>query len=125
MAVRQVHRAPEGPLPRRHRGHGLLHRRHRSPLARPADAPIQPITGGSQLVIDTTQAALERLLLKEEIEQFLYLEADLLDTRQFEQWIELVAEDIHYHMPIRRNVKFGEQSRENTDSRSEISWFDE
>jgi len=28
-------------------------------------------------------------------------------------------------MPQRRNVKFGEQHRENTDAESEISWFDE
>jgi 3-phenylpropionate/cinnamic acid dioxygenase small subunit len=68
---------------------------------------------------------LERLLLEREIEQFLYNEAELLDERRFSEWIELVADDIHYHMPIRRNVKFGEQHRENSDSESEISWFDE
>lgn len=68
---------------------------------------------------------LERLLLEREIEQFLYQEAELLDERRFSEWIELVADDIHYHMPIRRNVKFGEQHRENSDSESEISWFDE
>lgn len=78
------------------------------------------------MTIDTTaQQTLERLLLREEIEQFLYMEADLLDSRQFDEWIELIADDIHYHMPIRRNVKFGEQSRENSSSASEISWFDE
>jgi 3-phenylpropionate/cinnamic acid dioxygenase small subunit len=74
---------------------------------------------------DLAQQTLERLLLREEIEQFLYFEADLLDTRQFDSWIELIADDIHYHMPIRRNVKFGEQARENSDASSEISWFDE
>ncbi len=76
----------------------------------------------------TTKAleqTLERLLLKEEIEQFLYMEAELLDERRFSDWIELIADDIHYHMPVRRNVKFGEQHRENTDAESEISWFDE
>ncbi|MSQ10270.1 MAG: 3-phenylpropionate/cinnamic acid dioxygenase subunit beta [Dehalococcoidia bacterium] len=71
------------------------------------------------------EQTLERLLLKEEIEQFLYMEAELLDERRFNDWIELIADDIHYHMPVRRNVKFGEQHRENTDSESEISWFDE
>lgn len=77
------------------------------------------------MITDTTQQTLERLLLREEIEQFYYLEADLLDERRFSDWIELVADDIHYHMPIRRNVKFGEQSRENSSAASEISWFDE
>ena len=71
------------------------------------------------------EQTLERLLLEKEIEQFLSMEAELLDERRFTEWIELIADDIHYHMPIRRNVKFGEQHRENSDSESEISWFDE
>ena len=73
----------------------------------------------------STEEALARLLLREEAEQFLYKEAAYLDERQFNDWIELIADDIHYHMPIRRNVKFGEQHRENTDPTHEISWFDE
>ena len=71
------------------------------------------------------QATLERLLLKSEIEDFLYHEAELLDNRQFNEWLDLIAEDIRYFMPIRRNVKFGEQERENTSDKSDISWFDE
>jgi 3-phenylpropionate/cinnamic acid dioxygenase small subunit len=77
------------------------------------------------LSTSTREELLERLLLEREIEQFLYMEAELLDERRFSEWIDLIAEDIHYHMPIRRNVKFGEQHRENTDAESEISWFDE
>ena len=77
------------------------------------------------LTRDTMEQTLERLLLEREIEQFLYMEAELLDERRFSDWIELIADDIHYHMPIRRNVKFGEQHRENSDPESEISWFDE
>ena len=77
------------------------------------------------MLTDNEQSVLERLLLREEIEQFYYHEAALLDNREFDQWIDLMADDIHYHMPIRRNVKFGEQFRENTSSQNEISWFDE
>jgi 3-phenylpropionate/cinnamic acid dioxygenase small subunit len=77
------------------------------------------------VTITTPEQTLERLLFEREIERFLYREAELLDDRRFNDWIELVAEDIHYHMPVRRNVKFGEQHRENTDPESEISWFDE
>jgi 3-phenylpropionate/cinnamic acid dioxygenase small subunit len=73
----------------------------------------------------TREELLERLLLEREIQQFLYMEAELLDDRSWSEWIKLVAPDIHYHMPQRRNVKFGEQYRENTDAESEISWFDE
>ena len=68
---------------------------------------------------------LERLIIKDEVEQFLYQEAALLDERRYEEWINLIAEDIHYFMPIRQNVKFGEWDRENSDPDSEISWFDE
>ena len=77
------------------------------------------------MLTENSESTLERLLLRQEIEQFLYLEAELLDDRRFDDWINLIADDIHYHMPIRRNVKFGEQARENTSSRNEISWFDE
>ena len=69
--------------------------------------------------------ALERLILKDEVEQFLYYEAALLDERRYEEWIDLIAEDIHYFMPIRENVKFGEWDKENSDPASEIAWFDE
>ena len=64
--------------------------------------------------------------LKQEIEDFLYLEADLLDQRLFREWLDLLAEDLVYFMPIRRNVKFGQHDeRENTRQGEGISWFDE
>src|SRR5438105_8604325 len=77
------------------------------------------------MAIDTMQQTLERLLLEREIERFLYHEAELLDERRFNEWIDLIADDIRYFVPQRRNVKFGEQERENSDPDSEISWFDE
>ena len=54
------------------------------------------------LTSDTMEQTLERLLLEREIEQFLYMEAELLDERRFSEWIELISDDIHYHMPMRR-----------------------
>ena len=64
--------------------------------------------------------------LKADMEDFLYTEADLLDNRQFRDWLNLLADDMTYFMPIRRNVKFGQQAqRENTVQGSGISWFDE
>src|ERR1700730_16879105 len=77
------------------------------------------------MIAQVSETTLEQLLLERDIEQFLYKEAALLDERRFSEWVDLLAEDIHYHMPIRRNVKFGEWGRENSDSASEISWFDE
>ena len=69
--------------------------------------------------------ALERLIIKDEVEQFLYHEAALLDERRYPEWINLMADDIHYFMPIRKNIQFAEWERENSDPASEISWFDE
>ena len=57
---------------------------------------------------------IDQMLLKFEIEEFLYQEAELLDERRFEEWLELLTEDVRYFMPIRRNVKFGELDREFT-----------
>ena len=72
-----------------------------------------------------SKSRIDHLLLKYEIEQFLYQEAELLDERQFEEWLDLLAEDIRYWMPMRRNVKFGELDREFTREGQDISWFDE
>ena len=65
------------------------------------------------------------LLLKQEIEEFLYHEADLLDERRYEEWLALIAEDVRYWMPMRRNVKVGEAEREFTRAGQDINWFDE
>ena len=70
-------------------------------------------------------AQLARLLLKEEIEDFFYREADLLDERRYEDWLGLLADDIRYWMPMRRNVKLGDEAREFTRADHDINWFDE
>ncbi len=71
-------------------------------------------------------AQLDRLLLQQEVEQFYYTEAELLDERRFEEWLELLDEDIRYFMPLRRNVKYGQHAeRENTRSGQDSAWFDE
>lgn len=75
-------------------------------------------------MIDRTEQ-INRLLLKSEIEDFLYHEAELLDERRYEDWLKLAADDIRYWMPMRRNVKFGEQQREFTRADHDINWFDE
>ena len=68
---------------------------------------------------------LARLLLKEEIEQFLYHEAELLDERRYEEWLALFSEDAHYFMPMRRNVPHDEPEREFTRAGTDVNWFDE
>lgn len=64
--------------------------------------------------------------LTQDVAEFLYREADLLDERRFREWLDLLAEDIVYFMPMRRNVKFGQHAEhENTRQGEGISWFDE
>jgi len=69
--------------------------------------------------------ALARLLLRQEIADFLYQEAELLDERRFEEWLDLFTEDTQYFMPMRRNVPRDEPEREFTREGTDVNWFDE
>jgi len=68
---------------------------------------------------------LTRLLVKQEVEDFLYHEAELLDERRYEEWLDLFTDDAHYWMPMRRNVPADEPERENTREGTDVNWFDE
>ena len=56
----------------------------------------------------------ERMLLTFEAEEFLYREGSLLDEKKLEEWFELLTDDIHYWMPIRRTTTAKEVDREFT-----------
>jgi 3-phenylpropionate/cinnamic acid dioxygenase small subunit len=73
----------------------------------------------------TTESGIAHLLLKEEISEFLYQEAEMLDERNFAEWLDLLDDDIRYWMPMRRNVKSNEMDREFTRAGQDINWFDE
>jgi biphenyl 2,3-dioxygenase subunit beta len=68
---------------------------------------------------------LARMALKHEVEEFFYREVRLLDERRLTEWLDLLAEDVFYYMPIVRNIKFGDWDLEYSDPESEISYFDE
>ena len=40
-----------------------------------------------------------------EVLQFLYREAELLDTERQVEWLDLLAEDITYRMPVSLNIR--------------------
>jgi 3-phenylpropionate/cinnamic acid dioxygenase small subunit len=64
--------------------------------------------------------------LKSEIEAFYYDEAEFLDDRRYQEWLDMLADDLVYFMPLRRNVKFGDHAAlENTRQGEDVSWFDE
>jgi 3-phenylpropionate/cinnamic acid dioxygenase small subunit len=69
--------------------------------------------------------ALDALLLQADIERFFSAEAELLDERRFDEWLNLLHEDLRYWMPIARNVRFDRPELEYTREHSEASWFDE
>jgi len=75
--------------------------------------------------VSTVSPDLARLLLKEEVEAFLYQEAELLDERRYEEWLDLFTDDAHYFMPMRRNVPHDEPEREFTRAGTYVNWFDE
>jgi 3-phenylpropionate/cinnamic acid dioxygenase small subunit len=68
---------------------------------------------------------LTRLLLAQEIAEYFYAEAELLDERRHDEWLALLADDIRYWMPMRRNVKYDDTTREFTRETEDIAWFDE
>jgi len=59
-----------------------------------------------------------------EIQDFLYAEAQLLDQRQFDQWLTLLHPDVEYRMPLVRNARRDKMDHEFTQS-GEAAWFDE
>jgi len=82
-------------------------------------------------VLDTTRPASaasstlsDRVLLQYQVEQFLYDEAALLDAREYRAWLDVVAEDIHYWMPIRRTVTISDLDLEFTKP-GEMAYFDD
>ena len=79
----------------------------------------------SDRAIDSKNGRIDRLLLTQDVADFLYHEAELLDTRRYADWLALLADDIRYWMPMRRNVKFGEEDGEFTRETTDIAWFDE
>ena len=55
-----------------------------------------------------------------EIEEFFYAEADLLDERRFEDWLELLTDDVRYVVPVQQDVQSGPDWQSD-----DVAWFDE
>lgn len=71
------------------------------------------------------ETALRRLLLRQEIEDFLVAEADLLDARRFEDWLALFAEDFRLYMPLAQNVPADRLAAEFGAEGEAANWMDE
>ncbi|GMA51156.1 hypothetical protein GCM10025857_25130 [Alicyclobacillus contaminans] len=57
----------------------------------------------------------------EDVVQFLFREAALLDQREYEAWLALLDEGIRYRMPVRVTRDFGESD----DFIDDMTFFDE
>ena len=85
------------------------------------EAVVQTVVKPGRLARDDRYFSLKR-----EIEEFLFDEAQLLDERDFKAWIDTLAEDLRYFMPMEFNVKFGDHARgEFTQRHEHMSWFNE
>lgn len=60
--------------------------------------------------------------LQQEIEQFLYKEAALFDERRFDEWLELLADDVLYWVPVRETR---EQWGEDVRRQQEMAYMEE
>ena len=74
--------------------------------------------------LEPTPERLGYINLMREIEDFLYGEADLLDERQFEKWLDLLTDDVRYWMPMRKNLEF-QRRQEDITSDNDVAWIDD
>jgi len=64
--------------------------------------------------------------LRREIEDFYYLEAELLDSRKLREWFSLLTEDVRYWMPIRHNpLERPQELAEELSKPGEAYYFDD
>ena len=72
--------------------------------------------------LSLTPERLSYLSLMREIEDFFHAEADLLDEREYDRWLELLTEDIVYWMPMRRNVSWHNRDEDIT-AENDMAWM--
>lgn len=64
--------------------------------------------------------------LQAEVAGFYYFEADLLDNRRYTEWLDLLADDVVYFMPMRHNVPLEhEPAEENSVAGTGMHWFED
>jgi 3-phenylpropionate/cinnamic acid dioxygenase small subunit len=62
--------------------------------------------------------------LQQEIEQFLFYEASVLDDHQLDEWLDLLAEDIRYVMPI-RSTRANRDAAHEFSGPGDVAYFDD
>lgn len=77
------------------------------------------------MMAGTDVAGYSKLFLHREIEEFLIAEADLLDDRRFEEWLDLFTDDARYWMPLVRNIQYRDNARQFSREGLDNAWMDE
>ncbi|WP_068091204.1 3-phenylpropionate/cinnamic acid dioxygenase subunit beta [Novosphingobium rosa] len=68
---------------------------------------------------------LARLTLAHEVEQFLYEEARLLDTQDYQGWLALLTDDIHYWAPVVESREARHRAGHYIAATDESAYFDD
>lgn len=63
--------------------------------------------------------------LRDRVADFFAWEAELLDERQYDAWLELLDDDLHYWMPLTRNFEHSRPQDEYARAYLDAAWFDE
>jgi 3-phenylpropionate/cinnamic acid dioxygenase small subunit len=80
------------------------------------------LEGAAAMNPSPTAERLAYLSLMREIEDFFHAEADLLDEREYDQWLDLLTEDIVYWMPMRKNVSWHNRDEDIT-AENDMAWM--
>ena len=92
----------------------------------PTPTTANPATDAEPATAPALVRDLHYFQLRQEVEEFLYEEAELLDQRRYLEWLDTLAEDLVYFMPMKRNVKFGRHAQhEDTRFEKDMSWMNE
>ena len=65
---------------------------------------------------------MDRVGLRQQLEELLYREAWLLDQDRLEEWLDLLSENIHYWAPVRADMNRG---KEDFSPRLRLAFFDD
>ena len=67
----------------------------------------------------------DRIRLQFEVQEFLFLEAELLDRQAYAEWLELLDEDVVYWAPVVESVEFRNRSANRVADSGEMALFEE
>jgi 3-phenylpropionate/cinnamic acid dioxygenase small subunit len=95
-------------------------------IANPTDKTPVPAADTAAPAAPPLVRDLRYFQLRQEAEEFLYDESEMLDQRRYLEWLDTLADDLVYFMPMKRNVKFGKHAtQEDTRFEKDMSWLNE